>query len=60
MDAAGQLFIWEDRMNANVNYCGIVLLLRQLVASGCCTKKDAIKIADRIAKKTGADIIFSL
>ncbi|HIR31634.1 MAG TPA: hypothetical protein IAB83_06520 [Candidatus Faecousia faecavium] len=47
-------------MSPNVNYCGIVLLLRQLVASGCCTKKDAIKIADRIAKKTGADIIFSL
>ena len=55
-----QIRIWEDRMNANVNYCGIVLLLRQLVAAGCCTKKDAARIADRIAKQTGADIIFSL
>lgn len=60
MDAAGQLFIWEDWMDVNVNYCGIVLLLRQLVAAGCCTKKEAARIADRIAKQTGADIIFSL
>lgn len=43
-------------MNPNVNYCGIVLLLRQLVAAGCCTKKEAARIADRIAKQTGAVI----
>ena len=53
-------FFMGGYMNPNVNYCGIVLLLRQLVAAGCCTKKEAARIADRIAKKTGADIIFSL
>lgn len=47
-------------MNANVNYCGIVLLLRQLVQSGCCTKKEANRIAARIAIQTGADIILSI
>ena len=27
-------------MNANVNYCGVIILLRQLVAAGHCTKKE--------------------
>ena len=47
-------------MNANVNYCGVILLLRKLVASGYCTKKEASRIAVRIAKQTGADIILSI
>ena len=60
MDAAGRLFIWENKMNANINYCGVILLLRKLVESGHCTKKEANRIAARIAKQTGADIILSI
>lgn len=59
MDAAGQLFK-ENSMNANVNYCSVIILLRQLVAAGHCTKKEANRIAARIAKKTGADLILSM
>ncbi len=47
-------------MNANVNYCGVIILLRKLVASGHCTKKEVGRIAARIAKQTGADIILSI
>ena len=47
-------------MNANVNYCGVIILLRQLVVAGHCTKKEANSIAARIAKKTGADLILSI
>ncbi len=47
-------------MNANVNYCGVVILLRKLVASGYCTKKEAGRIAARIAKQTGADKTYSI
>ena len=47
-------------MNANVNFCGVIILLRKLVASGHCTKKEANRIAARIAKQTGADIILSI
>ena len=60
MDSAGRLFIWENKMNANVNYCGVIILLRKLVESGHCTKKEAGRIAARIAKQTGADIILSI
>ena len=47
-------------MNANVNYCSVIILLRQLVTAGHCTKKEANRIAARIAKKTGADLILSI
>lgn len=47
-------------MNANVNYCGVIILLRKLVSSGHSTKKEAGRIAVRIAKQTGADIILSI
>ena len=47
-------------MNANINYCGVIILLRKLVESGHCTKKEAGRIAARIAKQTGADIILSI
>ncbi|MDO5545643.1 MAG: hypothetical protein Q4F81_07460 [Eubacteriales bacterium] len=47
-------------MNANVNYYGVIIPLRQLVAAGHCTKKEAGRIAARIAKKTGADLILSI
>ena len=47
-------------MHANINYCSVIILLRKLVASGHCTKKEANRIAARIAKQTGADIILSI
>ena len=56
----GGFFIWENKMNANVNYCGVIILLRKLVASGHCTKKEANRIAARIAKQIGVDIILSV
>ena len=31
-------------MNANINYCGVIILLRKLVASGHCTKKEAAEL----------------
>lgn len=47
-------------MNVNVNYCGVIILLRKLVAAGHCTKKEAHRIAARIARQTGVDIILSV
>lgn len=47
-------------MNANVNYCSVIILLRQLVTAGHCTKKEANRIAARIAKKIGANLILSI
>ena len=43
-------------MSVNANYCGIVLLLRQLVKDGYCTENEATRIAALIARQTGADI----
>ena len=43
-------------MNTNVNYCGVIILLRQLVASGYCTKKEAGRIAARIAKQVSYEL----
>ena len=43
--------------NANIDYCGIRNLLRLLSGKGF-TEKELKRIADRIAQKTGADIIF--
>lgn len=56
----GRAAFKENFMNANVNYCSVIILLRQLVAAGHCTKKEANRIAARIAKKTGADLILSM
>ena len=45
---------------SNLDYCGIIILLRELVKTGKCNKGEAAKIAARIADKNGADIIFPL
>ena len=45
-------------MNANVNYIGILNLLRQLVENGLLTKAERKKIARHIAIKTGANIVI--
>ena len=38
--------------NANVDYCGIIILLRQLVQCGKCTEKEARRIAARFVPLT--------
>ena len=44
--------------NVNVDYCGIVNLLRSLVKSGLFTEKEAKKIATRIAVKNQVDMVL--
>ena len=46
--------------NVDVDYCGIVNLLRQLVAEEICTEREAKKIADRIAAQLRPTIILPL
>ncbi len=45
--------------NNNVDYCGIIVLLRHLIQNGNCTEKEAKKIASRIVKQYGINIILS-
>ena len=45
-------------MNADINYIGILNLLRQLVEKGVITKAESKKIARHIAIKTGANIVI--
>ena len=45
---------------SNLDHCGIIILLRQLVRIGKCSDSEAAKIAARIAVETGVDIIFPL
>ena len=44
--------------NVNVDYCGIVIMLRHLVKNGLVTEMEARKIAARIAAENHVDIIF--
>ena len=46
--------------NADIDYCGIVQLLRHLVVNGICTRREAKKIAARIAAQMGANIFLPL
>lgn len=48
--------IQEYEMSKIANYCGVVLLLRQLVEAGHCTTKEAARIAARVARQSGVDI----
>ena len=43
-------------MSVIANYCGTILLLRQMVKEGYCTKNEATRIAALIARQTGVDI----
>ena len=43
-------------MNANINYIGILNMLRYLEENGAITKAERKKIAEHIAIKTGANI----
>ena len=46
--------------NAMVDFYGILNLLRQLIREGHLAKREAEKIAARIAKQTGVFLEFSL
>lgn len=45
-------------MNPNIDYCGVLTLLRQLVAAGACTKPEAKQIARKVAIDIGVDAPF--
>ena len=47
-------------MDQNVNYYGIILLLRPLRESGSFGEKELRRVAARIAADSGADIMISL
>jgi len=45
-------------MDVNIDFIGILNLLRQLVKAGAITVQESKKIARRIAIKTGANIVI--
>lgn len=47
-------------MKENINYLGMVNLLRSLQAADLVSRKEARKIAARLKAETGADVIVSL
>ena len=50
----------EHFMNKNINYLGMINLLRSLQAAGLVSKKEARKIAARLKSEAGVDVVFSL
>ena len=44
----------------NIDYCGIISLLRQMIQRGVCTDTEARKIAARLAVQYKADIIITI
>ena len=48
--------IQEYKMSKIADYCGVILMLRQMVKAGHCTNKEAARIAARIARQSGVDI----
>lgn len=51
---------WGVYMNPNVDFCGVIQLLRQLVERGHYTVNEATRIAARIAVLKKVDIIISV
>ena len=43
----------------NIDYCGVVNLLRRLTEKNICTEKEVKRIAARVARNIGADVILS-
>ena len=46
-------------MNHNINYIGMINLLRHLQNAGLVSRKEAWRIAAQLRVETGADVIFS-
>ena len=47
-------------MNKDINFYGIILLLRKLRDNGLFTEKELRKVASRIAAEIGIELIISL
>ena len=47
-------------MKENINYLGMVNLLRSLQAAGLVSRKETRKIASRLKTEIGSDVIVSL
>ena len=47
-------------MNKNIDFYGIILLLRKLRDNGLFTEKELRKVASRIAAENGVELIISL
>ena len=47
-------------MDKNINYYGIILLLRKLRNNGLFTEKELKKVASRIAAENSVELIISL
>ena len=47
-------------MNPNINFYGIVILLRKLRGCGSFTEKELKKIAARIAADSSVEVVFFL
>ena len=47
-------------MNRNINYLGMLNLLRTLQTAGLMSQKEARNIAARLKIETGADVMVSL
>ena len=45
-------------MSQNINYIGMVDLLRHLQTAGLVSRKEAGRIAAQLRAETGADVIF--
>ena len=45
-------------MSQNINYIGMVNLLRHLQTAGLVSRKEAGRIAAQLRAETGADVIF--
>lgn len=50
----------ETTMNKDINFYGIILLLRKLRDNGLFTEKELRKVAGRIAVENGVELIISL
>ena len=46
-------------MKQNINYIGMVILLRHLQTAGLVSRKEAGRIAARLRAETGAEVIIS-
>lgn len=51
---------WRMLHEKNINYLGMVNLLRSLQAAGLVSRKEARKIAARLKAEIGTDVIISL
>ena len=50
----------EFDMDQNINFYGIILMLRKLRDNGLFTEKELKKVAARIAAESGTELIISL